>query len=390
MLALFLTACGLKSLLPEGPVLDAGARAAFVVRPSGAAYRGPAQVDFPVLPVIVWGAAYDLDLVLVSEHPEWNMHEYARLQTPDGPLWLAKDARESTMAQSVVADLPDVQDVLPELPIERRASPVEVVDRSTDAQIDLELRYRNIDGKPVEIRYRGKWPEGALRRRNGNTMGHSRDSVLAALDIPQRQLGQEASVRIDGEDVKMERILGLVPFRLALVQTQGGLATGTLRQEPLEGGGFTTVHAPGGGPAVRRAWRVARTDGHVEAQQVSTLRSLAYRFRLTDDGAHELVSARVEQWARDVPVTQVVFSPALPDLARPFDGTVRARFVIDVNGQPGHATGLVEAWWEEGEPRVQVLPEAPSWTTDRPLSGRWTFRDGATDAVVVVDRSSVE
>ncbi len=55
--------------------------------------------------------------------------------------------------------------------------------------------------------------------------------------------------------------------------------------------------------------------------------------------------------------------------------------MIDVNGQEGHATGRVEAWWEEDGPRLLVLPEAPWWTEDRPL--RTTVRfEGATARVL--------
>ena len=236
MLAFVLSACGIKQMLPEGPAVDAAERSQWQPTPAEVAYQSDALVPFPVIGVVVWGAAYDLDLVLVSTHPEWNMHEYARMQTPDGPLWFAKDARESTLTQSVVADLDDLQTRFPELPVERRSSPVEVIDRSADGWLDIELRYDNIDGVPVEVAYRGKAPTTALRKRNGSTMGHSRDSLLAVLDLPYRNFGRSASMRFDGEAVRIKRIAGLLPFRMALVQTQGGLAIGQIRQEPPQVG----------------------------------------------------------------------------------------------------------------------------------------------------------
>ena len=391
MLWMLLTACGLKSLLPEGPALSAAARAALTEGPSGATYTGPARTSVPVLPVVVWGAAYDLDLVLVSAHPTWNMHEYARLQTPDGPLWIAKDARESTMSQSIVTGLPDVHAWLPELPIETRSSPVQVMDRSTDDWLDLELTYVNIDGEPVRVTYEGRVPRSEQRKRNGSTMGHSRDSLLAVLDLPLRDLGRRATIQIAGERVRIERILGLVPFRMALVQTQGGLASGTLRQVPPDGEGsgegaphgFQTFH---GGREAPVDWAMDRAGPDLIVRQATPIRTLTYRFRRGEAGAAELVEARVDQFGREVPATRVVFSPSLPDLARPFTGRVAARFAIDVNGQEGHATGTVVAWWEGGEPRLRVVPEAPWWATDRPLLAHIRFEGGQVHTTITVDR----
>ena len=349
-------------------------------------YEGPPLVDHPVLPVMVWGAAYDLDLVLVSRHPAWNMHEYARMQTPDGALWLAKDSRESTLEQSVVIGLDDVHEWFPELPVERKAAPVEVVDRSTEDWLDLDLRYENIDGEPVEVHYQGKPPVSRQRKRNGSTMGHSRDAVLAVLDLPLRNFGRRATISISGEEVGVERILGLIPFRMALVQAQGGLASGQFHQRSGPDGALQTVHevVPGKPAVVDWTW----SDDQLV--QRSPIRTLIYAFTTRPDGARELVRAEVQQFARTEPVTVVAFDPALPDLRRRFAGVATSRFSVDMNGQPGHATGTVRVFWEDQGPVVEVLPTDPWWTTDRPLRGTFSWVDGEiyTDIRVVRDEGS--
>jgi len=60
---------------------------------------------------------------------------------------------------------------------------------------------------------------------------------------------------------------------------------------------------------------------------------------------------------------------ALPDLSRPFEGTATVRFTMDVNGQPGHGTGILRAWWEGETVVVRLLPEDPWWLADRPMRG---------------------
>ena len=68
-------------------------------------YSGHALVAPPVVPMIAFGAAFDLDVVVKSKHPEWDMHEWARISTPDGPKWVALESRRDTLDQVIVADV---------------------------------------------------------------------------------------------------------------------------------------------------------------------------------------------------------------------------------------------------------------------------------------------
>ena len=92
-------------------------------RPSTVQYTGYAMVGAPVIPVMAFGAAFDLDLVVKTKSDDWDMHEWARISTPDGPLWLALDSRTGSLDQVVIADIPEIYTWMPEVPVERVSSP---------------------------------------------------------------------------------------------------------------------------------------------------------------------------------------------------------------------------------------------------------------------------
>lgn len=379
-----LGACGVKDYLPEGPALSDRELAAFATAaPSGAAYTGPPRVDFPVFPLQIWGAHYDLDLVLESTHPRYDMHEYARVTGPDGPIWLAKDALSATKTQSIVAGVAGLDTWLPELPITRKAWPVAVTDRSTPDLLDLEIRYENLEGEPVAITYVGRPPTDAQKKRNGNTMGHSASLALAVLDIPYRTFAKRASVSIAGADYRIRKLLGLVKLQVSLVQTQGGLAIGQLRPES-DADGFAVTYALATGP-VRTPWTVERQDGALVARQVHPFRTLTYRW-LERDGAQELAAMEVHQYGRDLPIVAIRLQPALPDVRRPFEGRVTSRFTVDLNDQPGHATGRAEARWDGDRVVVELVPDEPEWAADRPMRTTIRYDDGVDVTIERVPR----
>lgn len=411
-----LPACRIATLLPKGPVISPYERARTWVgaASSGATYTGPAEVSFPVLPVMVWAAAYDLDLVLVGRRDDdWDMHEYAVMRTPAGPLWLAKDTRMGTLDQVVVADIDDIDRFMPELPVLRKQAKVEVDDRSTAERIDVTLRYENFDGRPVVVGYRGDPPPAQPNpKRNGSAMGHSRNLVLAVLDLSHQRFADKATLTIDERDMGIRRIGGAVPFRMALVQTQGGFGTARMRQAPMRADdapppsepnvvevelgdvttlapppvprtdtAFLTTHwLPSGGEATVD-WVISEEPGAVVAKQVQPVRTLEYRWH-ADGESLELASMRIWQWDRPVPTLAVELTPALPDLRRRFEGRHRSRYVIDINGQYNHAVGWLEAWWEADGPRVELRPDAPWWTRDRPMRTVIRYADGAADIAI--------
>ena len=94
-----------------------------------------------------------------------------------------------------------------------------------------------------------------------------------------------------------------------------------------------------------------------------------------------LAWAEVAQHGRDQPIFRASFSPALPDVRRPFTGVVTSQFRMDINGQRGHGTGVVEAEWIDDAVVLRVIPSAPWWLESRPMTGRIAYP--GDDAAVV-------
>ena len=164
-------------MLPSGAVLKQAQKSAFEnPAPAGVEYLDPPKVEYPVLPFQIFGLYYDLDLVLITEDTGWDMHEYARIQTPDGPIWMAKDSRPDGV-QTIVSDVENLPALVAEVPVPRLWT-VEVEDLSHEDQVDVRLKYTNPDGIETEVVYSGRLPANPPRQRNGSTMGHSRQSLL--------------------------------------------------------------------------------------------------------------------------------------------------------------------------------------------------------------------
>jgi hypothetical protein len=377
-----LPGCSFIQKLPEGPVQTAWERTQgwAEVTASGVVYQDAPQVAYPVLPMLAWGAAYDLDIVVVSQHPRWDMHEYARLSTPRGPVWLVKEARAETLEQVLVTPFAEIGSWMPELPMQRRAGPVGVVDRSTGNHVDIELQYTNFDGEEARVHYRGDAPVERMKLRNGSTMGHSRGQVMAVLDLPDRGFGR-AEMEIAGRSVGVKRILGLVPFAMTLIQTQAGFTIGRFQQEG-EASAFRSRHLAPDGTSPEAAWDVVSRGDVTVVRTESEIRSLNYEFIGPPD-ALELARIVTTQWGRSTPTSVVEFSPAIPDLRRRFEGVVRSRYAFDVNGQDNHAVGWVEARWTPEGPRVRLIPERPWWTADRPMETRIQYDNGRTVTEIV-------
>ncbi len=375
--ALLLSACGLKRMLPEGPVLKPNERdiAFSQTLASSVSYTSEPTSDVPVPPFMVFGVAYDLDIVVVTEHPVWDMTEIARIDTPNGPLWLTKDARREDLEQIIVADMPDLFSWMPEIPVRRVRGTVRVEDRSTESDLDMDIFYTNPDGEPVHISYQGKVPVAEQNKRNGSTMGHSQGTVMAVLDLPVRNLARHTTVRINGETQKIRRIAGLVPFAMALTQTQAGIAIAdvAMTSQPSAFPDAPTsevdlTHQLPDGRQATQTWHIGRGGDGTRLVQRSDLRTIEHRFAGTD--SLEWTGATVQQVGKDNPALVISANPALPDLRRRFEGVVSSRFVMDVAGQQSHATGDIHAEWVDDDVVVRIRPDAPWWVAERPMDSR--------------------
>lgn len=377
-----LVGCALRDVLPGPAVVTGAARMAFDAGRSPTTtegyplvYTSGPAVPYPVLPVAVWGLRYDLDVVLVSTHPDWVMHEYARIDLPDGFVWLAKDAGMDR-EQTITAELPDIEAWVPEVPVRRVSGALRVVDTSTATRADLRFGYTNPLGQAVEVRYEGRLPTRPSHPRNGNTMGHSRASVAALLDLFLFRVGGRASLTIDGKPQRLHRLLGLVPEVYLLAQVQGGFAKADFSMRETDNG-FRVERPSGDQPwptAASEAWTVG-ADGWAERPgPVTTLR---YHFV-----GGELDRAQVVQAGAAEPLVNVAFSPRVPDVRRRWQGVSASRFVVDINGQEGHGTGCFSAEWVDGHVETRLQPLAPRWFADRPLGGTVSYEAGTTTVII--------
>ena len=379
----------LSCMMPAGPVMTPGDRFARfgLDRTSGASYSASAQIDLgaPIIPMMPFGLSYELDIIFMSQHPSWNMHEYALIKTSAGLLWLAKDAREGSMEQTIIAGVDDIDDWMPEVPVQRRHQAFEVIEAIGPDSVELSFDFVNWDGERTEVYFEGAFPRSARPKRNGSTMGHSAGQLMAVLDLPFQNLGRKGHIDIGGQRQKLARIFG-IPVRAALQQTQGGLVTGSWLQRTSEAG-FVTDFAARSGRVIPRSWSLSEvapslapsarggTGPSVYATQQDPDRTLTARFLVSGE-ALELKELSAWQSTQSAAGFRVQFDPALPDLRREFSGVVQSAWVGDVAGQGSHARGQVQARWTEQGPEVTLLPEAPWWVWDRPMRTRVSPEDG--------------
>jgi hypothetical protein len=586
--------CG-KNVMPTKAVLTPyeHARDFSVVQYSGAKYTsGNHYTDAPVLPFMGFGADFDLDIVVGLKDDRWDMIEVAKVRRPndDGsarPMWIVLESRAGSKEQSIVANVDDINTWMPELPLARKSGGLQVEDRTTADGIDIRVKYDNIDNQPVELVLQGDPPDKASKKRNGNTMGHSANDLLAVLDVSSMESLFKADVRIDDRPVRSRKVAAIVPMRFAMTQTQGGVARGEYWQqltdtmplvedaafavgskweppppppepptipEPVNPAGdevvlldfaewelldekvatkaveanetqldvcltpaliedpaykglvvvdfhvkggkpweitvnpestaselvmscaqqtiaewtfdakldgairldygvfpadhepvndlekawleanppeamdeeeeeaapeeeasedelpeegddlldgddgvslgmeeedmgesvlqaFNTIHRMPDGTDVSQSWTVDQDGGRVWVTQDSGTRKMTYEYLIFGKDALELRSIRVENWGSPVPSFAMTFTPALPDLGRPFSGKVQSKFVMDVGGQLGHATGTVISESGDQSAKVQIKPDAPSWAADRPMVSEITFDEGTPKVI---------
>jgi hypothetical protein len=254
VVVLALAGCGGK-YKPDGPVLGDYERSFKypVHRPhEGLVYSGmePA-ISAPVIPLIAFGAAFDLDLAVMPREGDFALLEYARMGLPDRAVWLALETKREGGDQTVLANVDDIESLMPEIPIYRQSVNLQANDRSTEFTVDVALTYQNSRGESVSATFTGDPPIKPAKKRNAKTWDYAENQALAVVDIPSSESLFKASVEIDGKSIGFKK-MGLVPSQYALQQVQGGIATGAFRvipEAPASGGldyGMVFVSTPGG------------------------------------------------------------------------------------------------------------------------------------------------
>lgn len=373
------SACGIRQMLPKQAVWSQKKRDLIFKKENNTAGVNYTSTRYktlcPVLPFQVWAATYDLDIVIVSEHEEWNMHEYACVATPNGAVWLMKDAREGSLDQCLIANLPDLDYWLPELPVERKSAPVKVIDKSSYKRLDFQFEYENLLGEKVEASYTGKRIKTPMKKRNGSTMGHSRNQAMAVLDLPYRNFGKKARIKFNGKEKKIKRLLGILPFCMALQQTQGGLSVGTFQLEHISDTLLQSSHPIKDSFAVQKWYKYALEDSLLCIEQKGNFRTIRYFVSLASDKL-EIKAASVQQWNSLHESFRIEFERPLPDLRYPFRDTFSTRFVLDIGTQKSHGIGRVETYWQDEQIVLNMIPTAPWWVADRPMKTIVEILDG--------------
>jgi hypothetical protein len=237
-----LAGCGAK-YKPVDPALSGYEHAVKfpIDRPfEGLVYNGlvPAT-PAPMIPMLAFGAAFDVDVVLMPSEGDFQMLEFARIALPTGPQWIALETSAQGGDQTMLANLDDFAKFMPEIPISRQTSNLQVTDRSSEFTLDVSLEYTNSRGQAVTATLMGDPPTKATKRRNGKTFDHSANQLMAVLDIPASQSLFKADVQIEGNGLGMKKIAAIVPARFVLEQAQGGIVTGAFKVIPgaAAGGG---------------------------------------------------------------------------------------------------------------------------------------------------------
>lgn len=358
-------------ILPQGSVISNSEMNQLKQSPLPSPSYGAVKQEqkFPNIPFLIWAADYDLDIVLVSNHPQWNMHELARIQSPSGPIWIMKDADQENLRQRIICEKENLEHWLPEIPVSRFSKSVKISDLSRGEELDLQFSYENSAGELCEISYQGKFPRTVQKKRNGSTMGHSKQDLIAVLDLPTRDFATKASIKFDHKEYKIKKLLGLLPFQMALQQTQAGISAARYQQMENENQVILEILHFQSKPNL--IFDIKKDGEFIVLSTKDSLRTINYFF--TVGKYQELVKANVEIWNKEIAAFEIEFFPYLADSRFALNQDFESYFVMHVNGQKGHARGKVIQSKTEKNSQLRILPFKPWWVEDRPMlvSQKW-------------------
>lgn len=354
-------------MLPQKAVLSASERARLEKESSAQInYTSQPLVDFPIIPFQIFGLAYDLDIVIVTDHPKIDMHEFVKIAFPDGEVWITKESEKGTLDQVIYTDRNDLHKLFPEIPLRIISTPVKVIDQSNGKNYKFQFEYRNRDGEEVSAHFEGKSNLKLLKKRNGSTMGHSRNQVIAVLDLPKRSLGKRSKVTYDGIHYKTKKIIGIKNFHTAVQQTQAGLSVASIEMKK-SGGKIATTHKKVS-KDIDQKWEIENGQEQVNLIQQNAVRKIKYCYHKVGEELH-FFKASLSFWKSDDGTMSISVFPDMPDLRRKFSRTFNGKFIIDVNGQKSHGFGDILCYWEADQLVVDVLPNSPWWIEERPMRG---------------------
>ncbi|MGB1018050.1 MAG: hypothetical protein ACPGVH_03185 [Chitinophagales bacterium] len=374
-----LQSCGLLKMLPKKPVLSEKERLTYeketIVNNNEIKYSGERKTDFPVIPFQMFGITYAKDIVIVTKHPKWNMHEYAKLDLPGNKhVWLMKDSEEGTLDQFLTTNQAEVVKLLPEIPLKTSIQEDMIIDVvSNGDSLKAHFEYTNALDEKVVVDFENTKPLSILKQRNGSTMGHSKNQVAVLLDLPYRQFVDSSKITYNNTFYKTKKLLGLVSFQMLLEQTQGGLSTGSFSMTSNKNAAKTLHNKTN----IEQNWNLFYTEeNQFKLYQKNELRSQNYFFDKKDDHFF-LTKANVIPWNTETAAFEINFFPALPDFRYYFEGKHTSEFIMDINGQKNHGKGTISAYWDtEKDLIIEINPTAPWWLKERPMINKIHFEDG--------------
>ena len=367
----FLGCGGLRDYIPQDAVLSPAARAAFHSDLPDPTASGKPTSSVPVLPFTVFGLKYTHDIVLQTEDPSLNMLELILLEVPthlskSGETWLVKSS-DIHGVQQLYGYHSELLDWMPEINVARHTNSDLIVTSWPEADSrKVELSFRASDGRTVEATVEAPLHAKPAKKRNSSTFNHSKSVASALLDVSKRSNRVSASLRFNGVEQRFKKILGIVPVKALLEQSQGGFTSASMHVEENPSGGVRIQR-----PIPESDWAVPGQQSCInEAQWLvceGQLTQASYRFF---EGG--LVEAKVDNWKGERMFHLRLEAP-LPDLRVPFEGQQVRRFVADVGGLDGAGTGTIQAYWEGKKVIVNIEPRAPAWFAARPMKSEIQF-----------------
>lgn len=196
-------------------------------KPSTVQYSGHAMVPAPIIPVLPFGAAFDLAVVVETGKEDGKTYHFAR----SGSQWFALETDPRDGEQTLISNLATLDAWAPELPVRRKVDPnFKVVDRSTADELEFTITYANADNEDVEATLMGDPPYRFQKKRNADPEGALRQSALPLIDMAHQESLFKASLKVNDRSVGVKRS-GLVPQQISAELVTAGLAVG----------GFTVV-----------------------------------------------------------------------------------------------------------------------------------------------------
>jgi len=325
-----------------------------------------------VLPFSVFGLHYNKDIVLQSNDPSVEMLEIVMLEVPpemaqSGQIWFAKISDRGG-EQRLFSNSPEIETWFPELNAPRHAQEMDFLvvhsQEQTAEQVDLSLYLP--DGRRLRATARYSGQPKRPKKTNSSTFNHSQDIAMALLEVSAKDTKIEASMSLAGERLPLKKVLGLIPIKAFLEQTQGGIATSSVK---VHASGNAEIHLSR--PIAGDSWTIPGDQvceiGEELVRCDNLLTKTIYFFQ---DGG--LDYATVQSWTGDEVFRLKLDSP-LPDLSRPFAGELTRRFVADVGTIKGAGVGQIHAMWKDGEVIIDIRPEAPRWFASRPMRSTIRF-----------------